>query len=80
MNDDHGYQWIETTTPAELNEGRRTYMRGAKIDPRVEPYTIQTNDGLRVCWIDQANQEHWVRPNEDCSAKGWRRIYVEVKP
>lgn len=76
MSDDYGYHWIETTTPAELNEGRRTYIRGRKVDPLVEPWSILTATGQLVGWVDERNQNRWLQPDHP-GHDDWRRLYVE---
>lgn len=75
---EHGYYWIETTTALELGEGQRTFIRGPKISPDVEPWTIKTAGGVLTAWIDQDNQNRWRHPGEGAPAD-WRRLYVEKR-
>lgn len=45
----------------------------------VEPWTIETPRGLRNCYVDDENQEHWVPADSATADPSWRRLYVEKR-
>ena len=41
---------------------------------QVEPWALQTPQGVQHGWIDDRNQEHFIPA--DSAVAGWRRLYV----
>jgi hypothetical protein len=65
--------------PESVDSLRRAIAQAtsSKVAPVVEPITIQAPDGERFLFIDEDNQEHWVRSRSMEVAKddGWRQAF-----
>ena len=44
----------------------------------VEPWTIETNSGAMIAYLDDRNKEHFVLP-DDIVPDDWRKLYVEKR-
>lgn len=58
----------------DLSEELRAAV-GAASQDEFEPWVIQTYAGLREVWIDDKDQESFVKPGS--TPRGLRRLYVK---
>jgi len=45
----------------------------------VEAWAIQTPEGVQGCYVDDANQEHWVLIGFTPVDPSWRKLYVQKR-
>lgn len=72
---------IEIGFSEEAKELLKALAAHADEKVSVEPWTIQTPEGLRAAYADAYNGIHWPLPDMEGEArrKGWRKLFVEVR-
>lgn len=67
--------------PAAVSEAGRQLAEsiGRLEGYAVELWIIDTPEGKQACYVDDANQKHWVLLGFTPVDPSWRRLYVEKR-